>query len=206
MTGSVERLLEWLSGAPAALVYLSLALAAALENIIPPIPADVVVLFGGVVAGQGVANVWLVFLTVWIANVAGALLVYGFGLRYGESFFAGRWGRLLLQPHQLEQLDDFYRRYGVRVIFVSRFLPMFRAVVPVFAGVSRLGFWRTALPMAAASGLWYGTIVYLGAAAGRNWREILDALSSAGRWLWIVALLVAAGVGLWWLRTRKRAA
>ena len=205
MTGSVERLLEWLSAAPPALVYLALALAAALENIIPPIPADVVVLFGGVVAGQGVANVWVVFLAVWIANVAGALLVYAFGLRYGESFFKGGWGRLLLQPHQLEQLDGFYRRYGVRVIFVSRFLPMFRAVVPVFAGVSRLGFWRTALPMAAASALWYGMIVYLGAAAGRNWREIMEGLSSAGRWLWIVAALVAAGVGWWWWRTRKNA-
>ena len=203
MTGSVEQLLEWLSAAPAALVYLAIALAAALENIVPPIPADVIVLFGGVVAGQGVVNVWLVFLGVWLANVGSALLVYLFGLHYGESFFKGRWGKLLLQPQQLEQLDSFYRRYGVRVIFVSRFLPMFRAVVPVFAGVSRLGFWRTALPMAAASGLWYGMLVYLGSVAGQNWREIVDTLSGAGRWLWIVALVVAGGVAWWWWRTRK---
>jgi membrane protein DedA with SNARE-associated domain len=205
MTGSVEQLLAWLSAAPAGVVYLVLGFAAALENIIPPVPADVVVLFGGVVAGQGAANIWLVFLAVWIGNVAGALLVYLVGRRYGEAFFAGRWGRLLLQPHQVAQLDGFYRRYGVRVIFVSRFLPMFRAVVPVFAGVSRLGFWRTALPMAAASGLWYGMIVYLGAAAGRNWQEILQALSDAGRWLWIVALVVAACVAWWWWRSRRRA-
>jgi membrane protein DedA with SNARE-associated domain len=205
VSGSVEQLLDWLAAAPAALVYLALGLAAALENIVPPIPADVVVLFGGVLAGQGVANVWLVFLAVWIANVAGALLVYLVGRRYGEAFFAGRWGRLLLQPQQLQQLDAFYRRYGIRVIFVSRFLPMFRAVVPIFAGVSRLGFWRTALPMAAASALWYGTIVYLGAAAGRNWREILEALSAAGRWLWVAALGVAVLVGWWWWRTRRNA-
>jgi membrane protein DedA with SNARE-associated domain len=203
MTGSVERLLAWLDAAPAALVYIVLGLAAALENIVPPIPADVIVLFGGVVAGQGAANVWLVFLAVWLCNVGSALLVYLFGKHYGEAFFAGRWGRLLLQPHQLEQLDGFYRRYGVRVIFVSRFLPMFRAVVPVFAGVSKLGFWRTALPMAAASALWYGMIVYLGAVAGRNYREILQALSDAGRWLWIVALVVAAAVGWWWWRSRR---
>jgi len=203
LTGSVERLLEWLSAAPAAVVYLVLGLAAALENIIPPIPADVVVLFGGVVAGQGVANVWLVFVAVWLCNVGSAMLVYFLGRRYGDAFFAGRWGRLLLQPHQVEQLDRFYTRYGVRVIFISRFLPMFRAVVPVFAGVSGLGFWRTALPMAAASGLWYGMIVYLGAVAGRNWREILQTLSEAGRWLWIVAAVIAAGVVWWWWRSRR---
>lgn len=205
MTGPIEELLAWLAAAPAALVYLVLGLAAALENIVPPIPADVVVLFGGVVAGQGVANVWLVFLAVWLANVAGALLVYFVGRRYGARFFDGPWGRLLLQPHQIRQLDGFYRRYGVRVIFVSRFLPMFRAVVPVFAGLSQLPFWRTALPMAAASGLWYGMIVYLGAVAGRNWRGILEALSDAGRWLWIAALALTAGVAWWWWKSRSNA-
>ena len=202
MTGAIERLLAWLEAAPAALVYLTLGLAAALENVVPPIPADVVVLFGGVVAGQGVANVWLVFLAVWACNIGGAMLVYLVGRRYGEAFFAGRWGRLLLRPHQLEQLDAFYRRQGIRVIFVSRFLPMFRAVVPVFAGVSRLGLVRTAVPMAAASGLWYGAIVYLGYTAGQNWREIMEALSSAGRWLWLAAAVVAGFVGWWWWRSR----
>lgn len=202
MAGAIERLLEWLAAAPGALVYLTLGLAAALENVVPPIPADVVVLFGGVVAGRGVANVWLVFLAVWACNIAGAMIVYFVGLQYGAAFFAGRWGRLLLRPHQLEQLDAFYRRQGIRVIFVSRFLPMFRAVVPVFAGVSRLGFARTALPMAAASGLWYGMIVYLGYTAGQNWREIMEALSSAGRWLWLIAGVLAALVGWWWWRSR----
>ena len=203
MTGSIEELLDWLSAAPAAVVYLALGFAAALENIIPPIPADVVVLFGGVLAGQGAANVWLVFLAVWIANVAGALLVYFIGRRFGAAFFAGRWGQLLLQPNQVQQLDTFYRSYGIRVIFFSRFLPMFRAVVPVFAGVSQLPFWRTALPMAAASGLWYGMIVYLGAVAGRNWREILEALSDTGRWLWIAALVLTLAVAWWWRKSRR---
>jgi len=202
MSGWIEYLVEWLSAAPAGVIFLTLGLAAALENIVPPIPADVVVLFGGMLAGQGAANLWLVFAAVWICNVAGALLVYFFGRRYGSSFFDGRWGRLVLKPQQLRQLDDFYRRYGVRVIFVSRFLPMFRAVVPVFAGVARVGFWRTAVPMAAASALWYGFILYLGAAAGRNWQEIVQTLSAAGRWLWLAALALGAGVGWWWWRSR----
>jgi membrane protein DedA with SNARE-associated domain len=203
MESSVEQLLVWLSAAPAAVVYLVLGTAAALENVFPPIPADVVVLFGGVVAGEGGASAWLVFLAVWIGNVAGALLVFLLGRRYGEEFFAGRWGRLLLRPSQLAQLDGFYRRYGFRVIFVSRFLPMFRAVVPAFAGVAKLGFWRTAAPMAAASGMWYGMIVYLGAAAGRNWRDILRSLSDVGSWLWIAALAVTAAVAWWWWRSRR---
>ena len=202
MEASIEELLRWLSGAPKLVVYLTLALAAALENIIPPIPADVVVLFGGVLAGQEIVDPWVVFLAVWSANVASAILVYLIGRRYGQTFFEGRWGRLLLRPHQLQQLDGFYTQYGARVIFISRFLPMFRAVVPVFAGVSGLGLLRTAWPMAAASGLWYGFVVYMGTAAGRNWRAILQQLTDAGRWLWVLAIAAAAFVGWWWWKSR----
>jgi alkaline phosphatase len=108
----------------------------------------------------------------------------------------------MLQPRQLASLDAFYRRYGFSVIFVSRFLPMFRALVPVFAGVSRLGVVRTAIPMAIASGLWYGLLVWLGATTGRNWEQIRDVIDRSGRWLWIPALLALAGVVIWWWRTR----
>lgn len=196
------RILGWLSGASEWAVYVMLAIAAALENIVPPIPADAVVVFGGVLAGRGVADPWAVFVVVWLANVAGALLVYGAGVRYGPGFFAGRLGRLILNPGQVQRLSEFYGRFGLGVIFVSRFLPMFRAVVPVFAGVSRMGFWRVVPPLAAASGLWYGLLVYLGTIAGRNWRSMLERLGSLGGWFWALALVAAAGVAWWWWRSR----
>ena len=59
--GILGRLLDWLAGAHPVVVYAVLGAAAALENIIPPIPADVVVLFGGLLAGRGGADPWLVF-------------------------------------------------------------------------------------------------------------------------------------------------
>ena len=195
-------LLTWLGAAPDAVIYAVLGLAAALENIIPPIPADVVVVFGGVLAGRGDANPWVAFLAVWLGNVLGAMLVYVVGRRHGSTFFAGRWGRILLRPHQLQELDRFYRRYGPGIIFVSRFLPMLRAVVPVFAGVAGLGVVRTALPIVAASALWYGLLVYLGAAAGRNWLHVMAMLNAAGVWFWIAALLALAAVFVWWWRSR----
>jgi membrane protein DedA with SNARE-associated domain len=198
----IEQLLDWLATAPPLAIYLVLGIAATLENIIPPIPADVVVLFGGLLAGRGTANPWIVFLAVWLSNVVGALFVYYAGVRFGPAFFSGGMGRMILHPGQLERLSIFYRRFGFGVIFVSRFLPMFRAVVPVFAGVSKMGFWRAAPPLAAASALWYGALVYIGAAAGRNWDQVMAGFRSAGVWLWVIAALAAAGVAWWWRRSR----
>ena len=111
---------------------------------------------------------------------------------------------MLLQPQQMAKLAEFYSRQGPKVIFVSRFLPGFRAVVPIFAGTSGLGFVRTAIPIGVASAIWYGTIVYAGATAGRNWEELRAMLDQSGRWMGLGAAILMMGVGILWWRTRQR--
>jgi membrane protein DedA with SNARE-associated domain len=202
--GLLDRFLDWMVGLPDLLVYLVVGTFAALENIFPPVPADVIALFGGFLAGIGTPDAWIVFACVWAGNVSSAMLLYWLGRRYGLRFFAGRFGRVLLQPAQLTKLAAFYSVHGVKVIFVSRFLPGFRAVVPVFAGTAGVDVVRTALPIAFASAIWYGLVVYVGATAGRNWDEIRGAMEAPGRVLGLVAgVLVAVLAWLWW-RSRER--
>lgn len=203
MGGLIDGLLEWLKHLPPLLVYLVVGGIAAVENVFPPVPADVVALFGGFLAGQGVGNPIVMFLVVWIGNVSTALLVYWIGRRHGTRFFQGRFGRLILQPKQLEKLSGFYQRRGTIVIFISRFLPMFRAVVPIFAGTSEVGFWRAAIPIALASGLWYGIIVWLGATAGQNWEQIRAGVEASGKWLALAAAVLGVAVAWWWWKSRR---
>ncbi|HET9986392.1 MAG TPA: DedA family protein [Longimicrobiales bacterium] len=180
-----------------------LGLGGALENLVPPIPADTVVLFGGFLSARGQANPWLVWLVVLVANVGSALFVYAIARRYGEQAFRTRVGQWILQPEQLRKVASFYRRWGVFAIFFSRFLPAFRAVVPVFAGVSEVPLPRVAVPMVAASGLWYGLLVYLGHSAGANWQRILDLFDRFNHLLLGIAVGLAALVVFWWWRSRR---
>lgn len=206
MGGAVDRFLEWMTGLPEALIYLVVGIFAGLENVFPPVPADMVALFGGFLAGQGAADPVAAFLVVWLCNVAGAMAIYGVGRRYGVAFFKGRVGQALLKPGQMDRLSRVYQKHGMVVIFVSRFLPMFRAVVPIFAGTSGVGFWRTAIPIAVASGAWYGVIVYLGATAGRNWETIRASVEASSRWLAIAAAVLLLAVGWWWWQSRREEA
>jgi membrane protein DedA with SNARE-associated domain len=150
-----------------------IGLGAAIENVVPPVPADTFVLLGAFLAAAGRADPVMVFLFTWVANVGSAVGVYGLAHRYGKSFFATPAGHWLLKPRQLEQIGRFYERYGTPAIFLSRFLPAFRALVPVFAGVTHVPLRRVIGPLAVASALWYGALVYLGALAGRNWSAIV---------------------------------
>jgi membrane protein DedA with SNARE-associated domain len=169
---------------------------------VPPIPADTFVLIGSALAAAGRASPGLVFLWTWTANVVGALLIYGTAYRFGNRFFLTRVGRRLLHPRQLEEIGRFYARWGWPAIFISRFLPGLRAVVPVFAGVAQVRSARFVLPVASASAIWYGFLVWLGAVAGHNWEVVVAIMSRLGVLLLAVAAALGAGIAIWWLRTR----
>ncbi|MDX1492448.1 MAG: DedA family protein [Longimicrobiales bacterium] len=200
----MREFVGWMNGLPESALYAILWIGAALENFVPAIPADTFVALGGFLAGAGIAGlepIW-VFLGTWLFNVGGALTIYRLSHRYGRPFFEDGLGRHLLRPHQMGRVSTFYDRWGTPAIFLSRFLPGIRAVVPVFAGITHQGWTRVVLPIAVASALWYGGLVYLGMLAGRNLALLERLLGSLNRWLALAALVVAVAAGLWWLRTR----
>ena len=198
--------LGFLAGLPGWAVYLLLAAGAAVENLVPPIPADTFVLVAGLLSARGVVDPFLAGFLTWVANVAGALLVYHMGHRHGRSFFEVGAGRWVLRKGHLRRIETFYSRWGTHAVFFARFLPGLRAVVPAFAGISHQGFWRTAVPIASASAIWYGGLIWAGRAAGRNLPALEAWFGGANRVLLGVALALAIVLGVAWWKTRHEAA
>lgn len=188
---------------PAELVYVALAGGAALENVVPAVPADTFVALGGLLAGVGHVDAGWVALWTWLANVTGALVVYRLSYVHGPSFFERGVGRHLLRPHQMERVRAFYERWGLPAIFLSRFLPGVRAVVPVFAGATYQPLIKVAPPIALASGIWYGGLVALGLWAGRNLGRLAAVLGGVNRSLAVGAVVVTLLAVAWWLHSRR---
>lgn len=132
-----------------------------------------------------------------------AVVVYRLAHRYGPGFFTTPAGHWLLRPKQIDTIGSFYQRWGTPAIFFSRFLPAFRALVPVFAGVTHVPLARVLPPLAVASGIWYGCLVYLGAAASRNWAEIARFFAQFSTGLLAVAAVLIVIVAGWWVRSRR---
>jgi len=197
-----DGFLAWVEGIPDVVVYAALGAGAAVENVVPAVPADTFVVLGGFLAAVGDLQARWVFLATWLGNVASALAMYHVGRTHGRAFFTEGWGRRLLNPHQMERLALFFGRWGTAAVFLTRFLPGLRAVVPVFAGVSRQPPASVVLPLATASALWYGALVWAGTMAGHNLDRVLDALGSVNSWLLLGALAVGAAAARWWWRTR----
>lgn len=202
---AVDSIVEALLEVPALWLYVFLGAGAAAENVIPPIPSDTFVLLGAFLAAHGGLSLPAVFLCTWIPNTLGSFAVYRLARLYGREFFSTRTGRFLLRPRQLAKLEALYQAHGEKIIFLSRFVPGFRALVPVFAGVAGLKPARTLIPIALSSAIWYVALILLGTVVGRNWDQIVDSFASLNRALLVGALALAAAVAWLWWRTRHRA-
>ena len=200
----MQSLLNWLVTLSPGTLYSVLALVAAIENLVPPFPSDVVVAFGSFVAAQGPGTAFGVFAFTWFGNVVGAMVVYALGRRYG----ARRLERRLAGKHAASRdarIRAMFKQYGMPAVFVSRFIPGVRAVVPVFAGALRLPVASTAAMIASASGIWYGLITYVAFRVGADWPMLRGMVAQYSRTAAIVAAtIVAIGIAAWALARRRQ--
>ena len=200
----MSGILDWLESLPVGALYASLAIIAAVENIFPPVPADTVVAFGSFLAARGHGTALGAFLATWVGNVAGAMLMYAVGRHFGADWLESRMARRGGADMQ-QRLTRLYGKYGLLAIFMSRFLPGIRAVVPPFAGALRVPPLRAAAMIAMASALWYGTVTFIAYRLGANWEQATARLAGYQRTIVItvgaVAIVIAAA---WLIRRRSR--
>jgi len=185
-------------------VYAVLAVLAFLENIVPIVPADVAVALGAFLSHHGTTRPLYVFLLAWSFNTAGAMLVYALVRRSGRGFFELPVVRRLMAPEAIAVIERDYLRLGVFGLIVARFLPGIRAVVPPFAGMFRIPALRVFLVIALVSGVWYGAITWIGAVAGSEFERVQEILHQMGRTTAIVAVALAAIIGLFLYARRRK--
>jgi membrane protein DedA with SNARE-associated domain len=200
----VKELLAWVAALPEGALYAILVSAGIIENLIPPFPSDVVIAFGGFLLAQGARGSILgVFLSVWIGNVSGAMLVYALGRRYGAERIEKRIGGKHAADRDA-RLHRLFDRYGMPAIFVSRFVPGVRALVPAFAGALKLPVVWVAVMVASASAIWYGLITVIAFRVGSDWDRLREMVTQYGKITAIAGAAVLTFGVIGWLIARKR--
>lgn len=186
-------------------VYAVIAGLAGLENIFPPVPADTAVALGAFLSRSERISATMVFLVTWFSNVSTATGVYLVARHPGREFASGRVGKRLLAPTTLARIERLYRKHGVWGIFVSRFIPGLRAVVPPFAGIAGLGAAPALLPVYVASAIWYGALTLAAATLVREASVIVELVGSLNVWATAAGVtILGVGVLIWWMRHRGR--
>lgn len=193
---------DWIFRIVDALGAVGVGLLILLENIIPPIPSEVILPLAGFRARTGTLNL----LTVWPAatagSVLGALLLYGLGAWLGHdrlrSLAGHRWFVFASQK-DIDRGDELFDRHGGKVVLLARCVPFLRSVVSIPAGISGMPLLRFTVLTAIGSGVWNAAFLWLGWILGENWGTVEQWLGPVG--YVVIGLLV---VGLVVLAIRRR--
>lgn len=182
------ELVRWMSALPPLWIYGTVFAIAYLENVVPPIPGDMVVVFGGYLVGAvGMSFAGMVVLST-AGGVLGFMTVYGLGYWVGEALLdADEQGWVPVD--RVEKARAWLDRYGYGLVAANRFLSGLRSVISLTVGVARLHPLPVTLYATLSAAVWCTLMVAMGYFVGDNWRIVGDYLSRYG---W--AVLGAAGL------------
>lgn len=209
---SLPRLIQGGADRHPLLGYALITLGMFLENLVPPIPAELIMPLGGFLAHKGQLQLLPVILAGLLGTVMGAWFWYGIGRLINEErleHLLGRHGRWLgLTPGGLRQSRRWFQRHGAAVVFWGRLVPGVRTLISVPAGIELMpqpGFllWTTA-----GSSILVTALAVAGTLLGENYRTVLRWLEPLGDLLvrsgLVLVGLVLVGVLVRRLRARFR--
>lgn len=199
----VESIVQWLQGVPPTGLYVTLFVAAFIENLVPPAPSDVILLFIATLIGIGTIDHIPAIAIATAGSTTGFLTAFRLGRRYGRRWMES--GKAPFLNHRsLAKVDRWFDRYGYWVIVANRFLSGTRAVISFFAGMSRLDLLRTTLLCFISALVWNTLVLELGAFLGSNWREGEKILARYGLAVTILLAAVILFFLIRWIMRRRR--
>jgi len=145
---------------------------AMIEYIFPPFPGDTVTLFGAFLVGTGIFPLVPIFLSILLGSLLGTLIIYLAGQKLGKPYFAKKNFRFF-PMERLKTLHDWYERWGAWPIAVNRFIPAYRSLFILAAGMAEMKIWKVMLFSSISILIWNGLIMLGGWSIGSNWDYLL---------------------------------
>ena len=202
---SPRGILHFITGLLLAHGYVVIFIGAALDNFGLPASGDVVLFAGGWFSNLGRAALPLVMLSGFGGALVSDNAVYWIGRIGGRPLIHRvlkmRFLHFLINEGTLEKVEHYFEAHGGKMVFVGRFGPGLRSMTPLFAGVSRMKYYKFFPYNLSAAAVWAVAYTFVGYTFGAYWGELLAVAKSFGfSVVALVALVIVALV----LRRRYR--
>ena len=158
------------------LAYFVICFAMFLENIIPPIPSEIIMPLGGFFVYQGNLNFYILVIFGLIGTVLGALPWYYLGRFLNEkklaSFIDSKGKFIGISSRDLNKSKLWFDKYGVSLVFWGRLIPGIRTLISVPAGIELMPLKKFLVWTSLGSLIWVVLLTLLGYVLGENYKII----------------------------------
>ena len=197
--------LQWIAHLVGSFGYGGVGLLMAVENVVLPLPSELIMPLAGFESAAGTLSLTGVILAGTIGSVLGALPVYAAARALGEerlTTFIDRYGRwVFIGRAEVERASERFQHRGRPAVLLSQLVPGLRGLIAIPAGFARMNVTVFVVANFAGTLVWCTILAWLGHVLGANYGRV-DRFVAPASWLLLAGLLVAAVV--WLLRRRRR--
>lgn len=105
-----------------------------------PVPEDITLVAGGLMAYYGKADVFIMIAVGLAGVMLGDGAMFQIGKRFGYRVFEWRWMAKIMHAERLEAVKQNLSSHGYKVIFSARFMPGVRSLVFLSSGALGIPF------------------------------------------------------------------
>lgn len=197
---------EWALKIVDALGYFGVFLLIAIENLIPPIPSELILPLAGFSVGQGRLNFFGALIASTSGSVVGAIALYYIGALIGETRlrrFIRRVEQMPLLNHlvnegDIDKAQVWFGRYGGAAVFFGRLIPIVRSAISIPAGFARMNLLKFIGYSIVGSSIWNGILIGAGWVLGANWESVEHYV----KYFQYVVIVVVGVAVLWFIWKR----
>lgn len=184
--------------------YIGIALLMALENIVPPIPSEVIMPLAGFAVTQGRLHFVYVVLAGTIGSVLGATPWYFLGKSWGlnrTKKIADRYGKwLTITGEDVEKAKIWFDKRGYFATAIGRLVPGIRTYISIPAGISKMPLIPFLIYSTAGSIVWVSFLTYAGYLLGENYEQVGSYLKPIST----IVLVVIVVLSVYWIIKRQQ--
>ncbi len=189
--------------------YLGVFLLIAIENIFPPIPSEVILVFGGFMTTYTSLNIPIMILAATLGSLLGAIVLYYIGKIFNKErlkrIVNGKIGKVLrLKASDIEKADKWFDTKGNKTVFFCRFIPIVRSLISIPAGMSEMPMQKFLLYTISGSLIWNTVLIIVGSIVGDKWETIVGYLDNFSNIILIILVIIFVVAMYYWFVIRKK--
>lgn len=184
--------------------YLGIGLLMAIQNVVLPLPSELIMPLAGFLAAQGRMTLWGGIVAGTVGTVVGAMPIYMMGRAFGEERVAlwierhGKW--LLLHAADVRRADRRFQQRGGWAVFFAQLLPGVRGLIALPAGIARMNVLLFVLANLVGSAIWCTILALVGQQFGAHFQRIHRLLAPI---TWVLVGIIVVIVVRWVILRRR---
>ena len=198
-------MLIWIRDLVNSLSYWGVAILMAVENVVLPIPSELIMPFAGFKTALGPMTLLGVIIAGTVGSVLGGLPFYYAGRALGEERLRqwierhGKW--VLLRGKDLDRATDRFSGNTFLEVTLGQLVPGVRGLISIPAGVARMNVGLFLLANFIGTLVWCTVLAVAGRLLGKNFTNIDKFLGPIG---WGIISLLVVALAFWLMRRKRR--